>query len=137
MCSRAGAHTHLHHPAGYSPALGAGAFTAGVSSSSSLSDEELLLLELSGALVGTGALLCLTLATAAVACPGFPGLGSFWALAGAGAAAGALGCCLLESTVLSAAESPAALPAGAAGLGGECRELAALPPTTAAVTYGK
>lgn len=118
--------------------MGAGAFTVGVSSSSSLSDEELLLLlELSGALVGTGALLCPTLATAAVACPGFPGPGSFWALAGDGAAAGVLGCCLLESTVLSAAESPSALPAGAAALGGECRELAALPPTTAAVTYGK
>lgn len=121
--------------------MGAGAFTVGVSSSSSLSDEELLLLllELSGALVVTDALLCPTLATTAVACPGFPELGSFWALAGAGAgaAAGALGCCLLESTVLSAAGSPAALPAGAVGLGGECRELAALPPTTAAVTYRK
>lgn len=119
--------------------MGAGAFTVGVSSSSSLSDEELLLLELSGALVVTGALLCPTLATTAVACPCFPELGSFWALAGAGAgaAAGALGCCLLESTVLSAAGSPAALPAGAVGLGGECRKLAALPPTTAAVTYRK
>lgn len=119
--------------------MGAGAFAVGVSSSSSLSDEELLLLllELSGALVVTGALLCPTLATTAVACPGFPELGSFWALAGAGAGAGALGCCLLESTVLSAAGSPAALPAGAVGLGGECRELAALPPTTAAVTYRK
>lgn len=119
--------------------MGAGAFAVGVSSSSSLSDEELLLLllELSGALVVTGALLCPTLATTAVACPCFPELGSFWALAGAGAAAGALGCCLLESTVLSAAGSPAALPAGAVGLGGECRELAALPPTTAAVTYRK
>lgn len=119
--------------------MGAGAFAVGVSSSSSLSDEELLLLELSGALVVTGALLCPTLATTAVACPCFPELGSFWALAGAGAgaAAGALGCCLLESTVLLAAGSPAALPAGAVGLGGECRELAALPPTTAAVTYRK
>lgn len=88
-------------------------------------------------MVVTGALLCPALATAAVACPGFPGLGSFWALARDGAAAEALGCCLLESTALPAAESPAALPAGAVGLGGECRELAALPPTTAAVTYRK
>lgn len=49
---------HLPHPAGSLPTFGAGTFAVGVSFSSSLSDEELLLLlELSGALVVTGALL--------------------------------------------------------------------------------
>lgn len=50
---------HLPHPVGSLPTMGAGAFAVGVSFSSSLSDEELLLLllELSGALVITGALL--------------------------------------------------------------------------------
>lgn len=47
---------HIPYPTGSLPTLGAGAFTVGVSFSSSLSDEELLL-ELSGALVVTGALL--------------------------------------------------------------------------------
>lgn len=72
------------------------------------------------------------------ACPGFPGPGSFCpALAGAADTAGALGCCLFETTVLFAAEGTAALPAGAVGLLGECRELAVLPLTTAGVTYRK
>lgn len=75
---------------------------------------------------------------AVAACPGFPAPGSFCpALTGDADAAGALGCCLFETTVLFAAESAAALPAGAVGLFGECRELAALPLTTAGVTYRK
>lgn len=75
---------------------------------------------------------------AVAACPGFPGLGSFCpALAGVEDAVGALGCCLFETTVLFAAERTAALPGGVVGLLGECRELAALPLTTAGVTYRK
>lgn len=72
---------------------------------------------------------------AVVACPGFPGPGSFCPGL-AGDAAGALGCCLFETTVLLAAEGTAALPARAVGVFGECRELvAALPLTTAGGTY--
>lgn len=106
-------------PAGSLPTLGAGVLAAGASSSSSLSDEELPLLllelELSAALIVTGALLCPPLLTAVAACAGFPGPGCFCP-ALAGAAAGALGCCLFKPTVLFAAEGSAALPAGALGL---------------------
>lgn len=50
---------HLPHSMGSLPTFGAGVLAVGVSFFSSLSDEELslLLLELSGALVVTGALL--------------------------------------------------------------------------------
>lgn len=108
-------------PAGSLPTLGAGGFAAGASFSSSLSDEELLLplllleLELSAALVVTGALLCPPLLTAVAACAGFPGAGCFCP-ALAGDAAGALGCCLFKPTVLFAAEGSAALPTGTLGL---------------------
>lgn len=126
---------HSLCPAGSLPTLGAEAFTVGVSFSSSLSDE-LLLLQLSGALVVTGALLCTAWLTAATARPGFPGPGSFCP-ALAGVTTDALGCCLFESTVLFAAEDAATLLPGAVGLTGECKELAALPLTTAGVTYRK
>jgi len=126
---------HSLCPAGSLPTLGAGAFTVGVSFSSSLSDE-LLLLELSGALVITGALLCPAWLTAAASRPGFPGLGSFCP-ALAGVTTDALGCCFFESTVLFAAQGTAALLPEAVGLTGECKELAALPLATAGVTYRK
>lgn len=125
---------HSLCPAGSLPTLGAEAFTVGVSFSSSLSDE--LLLQLSGALVITGALLCTAWLAAATACPGFPGPGSFCP-ALVGVTTDALGCCLFESTVLFAAEGTATLAPGAVGLIGECKELAALPLATAGVTYRK